>query len=292
MERRNDPLLDELRAADPARELDFDRAVRTPRAQRAFLSIVSRDGPWHRRRLSRRGFVTMVAAATVALSAVGAVASGLFSPDPQDVQGILDASAEHTDVHLPGWRPVLNSETVWCLYDNGHSVSTTASGFPLDETLTVDRLISECRTNDVARMVGVPDELTICDGVQANAVIDQQLAGGRIVSGDADSRPAFPVVLGWDADCATAEVSGLRQLQLRDFTGIEAINRWREVEVRLDSFGIDRCLRRTEAIQVATEAAEALGDGWFVFEPEHDQDDLCRRVDLDPMLGAVVIWPA
>lgn len=290
---RADPIIDRIRAADPAGDIDLEAASRTPRAQRTLDDIVTDGGQRSGGRLSRRGFVAVVAAATLALSTVGAVAGGLFDPDPQDVQGILDGAEGAADAHGPGWRPTLDSEAVLCAYDSGDGASSTfASEFPLDEPLTVDRIVAECRTgSDAARVSGAPDDLTLCEGVQTRAAIQEQLASGEIVSGDVASRPSFPVVLGWDADCSTAAFTGSHDLELRDFTGVEDVNRAREVEVRLESLALDRCQSRDEAVQLAGEVVTALDRGWFVFDPlGHDSDEPCHRVDLDPMLGAIVIW--
>lgn len=292
----NDPIIEKIRAADPARGVDLQEASRTPSARRMLDDIIDGDETRGRSgaRLSRRGFVTMVAAATIVLSAVGAVATGLFSPDPQDVEGILDSAADAVDVHLPGWRPALNSEAVWCVYEDGHSASTYASEFPLDQPLTVERLVVECETgNDAARMFGAPESLTVCGAVRTDPSIREQLESGAILSGDINDRPTFPVVLGWDADCTTTSIDSQLPLELRDFTGVDAINRSREVEVRLEALALEECLSHDEAVQLADETAAELNDGWFVFEPSsRDANASCFRVDLDPTLGAVVIWGA
>ena len=106
-----DDLYTEVRQADPAAGLDRDPDGAAPATcypgSEPPATLPSAPPP--------EAHVVVLAAAAMAIS-TGAVASGLFEPDPQDLDTIVTEASEHADVHLPGWRPSLRAETVWGFY--------------------------------------------------------------------------------------------------------------------------------------------------------------------------------
>lgn len=294
----NDPIIEQIRAADPARNVDLREAPYSLRARRMLDDIIDGDEPRGRPsgRLSRRGLVTMVAAATIALSSVGAVAAGMFSPDPRDIEGILDSAADAADAHLPGWRPTLNSETVLCVYADGRTASTLASEFPLDEPLTEDDLKQECATgNDVVRsgLVDEPSEMTLCEANVSTEALEARIAevGYDLVAGRIEGAGyPLPVVLGWDDDCSSFAMEGRPHLELRSLNSLEAVNKAREVEVGLKAAELETCLTESEAIRIATEARRALPGEWPLLQARSDVVRPCRTIQFDVEWGFMVMF--
>lgn len=255
-----------LRQIDPAADLDRDSGG--PAAARLLARARGAEGatPTPRRR-RRRTVVALAAALTIGSSA--AVASGIFQPDPADIDTILDAAADAADVHLPGWRPSLRAETVECHYSAGQSISTPVSDFPLDEALTREHITAECTSgNDMAgTMASPPDQVRLCAATITPEAYRQRLAerGEPLLDGDvAQAAPVFTVALGWATTCGEANIESPAPLTLRPLTDadLDRINRTREVEVSLRAAARDQCLSRDEALAMADQARDHLDGEW------------------------------
>lgn len=234
--------------------------------------------------------LSVVAAALLLTATVAA--TGIFEPDPESVQAVKTEGEQHADVHLEGWRPVLNAESVRCIFPDGRAIDTFASDFPLDQPLTVDRLIEECTTgNDLARTSSVPPttNTSLCEAVLTDAALQPRLQGARADVGNQSDRPGMPVVFIGDVDCHDATGAGTEDLQLRPFGGVDALNRAREAEIELEATALDRCLSHQQAINLAQQTADWLDQGWYVVDYGNSFSD-CLRVDLTPEVGAVTIW--
>lgn len=291
----DDPILRRLRAADPARHLDRRAAAETPAARWALERIL--ETPRHpepTRPYSRRGLVAVLATA-VLLTAGVAAAAGIFSPDPADVETILDEYEGAADVHLPGWRPGLRTESVWCMYGPSEGAATQASEYPLDQALTPELLIAECATgNDVARNQEVnPQVFTVCTGTMSDASYRERLAstGETVLAGDLDGpRPGFPVVLAWAADCASTRLETSWEVELASLDSLDHVNLAREVEVGLKAIALDRCLTREEADELARAARQRLGEEWLLVEVPFEVTPNCHVVQLDLEWAMVAVW--
>ncbi len=248
------------------------------------------------RRRPRLGRVAALAAAFLVLTAGGAIAAGVFSPDPKDVATIVDNSEQEAAFHSEGWRPVLASEGVWCMYDPATGSATYVSEYPLGDPLTMDVLLAECATgNDVARnQDGVPTEFTLCE-----ATITEQGYRDRmdqdehfvVLAGDPmGEHPGFPVVLAWDAECDTTTLETSTPVDLVAMQSLDGINRAREVEIGLKASGIESCLSNAEAIAMAQQTRDQLGDSWLVVDFGFDEMAECHSVDIDLEWGTIGVW--
>lgn len=301
-----DRLYQRLRAADPAAYIDRDpdssaaRRMRH-RAQRSSLE------PSSRRRSSPRRLMLAVALGAMMLTSAVAVASVIFQPEPEDVASIL-AEAEEAGryaVHTEGWRPTLRTEEVWCAYEDGTVGSTRSTEFELDEEMIERDLIDACADGpDEARHRHLDTEIdyTLCEGTGDPQDLRQLLAdeafAGPILQGDiTQNRPGFPVLLGWDADCAETTIDTTNPpVMLRDLPSLVAANRAREVEIGLTAAALQDCLTLKQAEAMARQADAELQGDWVIMEMPHRQgggdDGHCRRVWLDPHRGVMTIGPA
>lgn len=287
-----DELIHHLQQADPAAGADRDPHGPTGRRLRLRARQIADGTPAGRRRPRRR--ITLVAvAALFGLSTAAAAAMGVFDPDPADVSAILEEAAPAYEVHLEGWRPSLSSEGVWCFYENGTGANTIASEFSLDQPLTREGLIQECTTgNDTARnLASPPTETTLCGGTLPNAAVQERLdaSGVRIVSGSLEGpRALFPVVLGWPADCEAVDLDRGPPIVLHELDGLTAINRAREVEVRLKAAAARDCLSRAQVDELVAHATEQLGPAWLVTD-ESDPGAGCFEVWVEPEVSRLAI---
>lgn len=289
-----DELIEHLRQSDPAAGVDRDPQGPTGRLLMLRARQIADGTPPEARARPRRRITLIAVAALLGLSAAAAGAMGVFSPDPADVSAILDDAAPRYEVHLDGWRPELSSETVWCFYADGSSANTIASEFALDEPLTREGLIQECTSgNDAARMLASPPtETTLCGATLPDAAVRERLEAtdARIVSGSLeDPRAPFPVVLGWKADCETVVLdSSYPSITLHELDSLTAINRAREVEVRLKAAATRGCLSRDQINELVAHATEQLGSAWLVTD-ESRPGTGCFEVWLEPEISRVAI---
>jgi len=240
-----DPIDAAVRRAAPVRDEQVDQAWHASVAKRALFEKVtgqpsrrpSRPG---RSRMPRR--LTVLLAASLALAAIGggAVASGVFDPDPKDVAVVQEQGKAAADVHLPGWRPELNAETIDCVFGPGESdvVRTPVSEGPLDQALRADDMIKECSTyTDASRFDAGKAEL--CTGP----------SGG-------DGRSPMPVVLLRGGPCGKAGYKPADAAEL-----LAGVNHRREVEIGLlAAVPPGTCVGRDEAERRARERVAATGE--------------------------------
>lgn len=246
----------------------------------------------HRR--PRIGRIAALAATFVVLSAGVAIAAGIFNPDPVDVATIEDDGAKVADVHLDGWRPELKTESVWCMVDSSAGADTMASEFPLGEPLTMEILLAECGSgNDVARNLDTPlADFTVCEATFTHQSYQERISVDDrfdIVEGDlAGDRPGFPVVLAWDADCATTLLDTSWDVDLAALESLDDINQAREAEVGVRATALNSCLSLDEARDMAATTRAELGQTWLLleFEPEVASD--CYTVDIDLQWGTIM----
>lgn len=149
--------------------------------ERLMQQVQSEAQPATRGR-GRRAVAGLAAAAVLATG--GIAAAGAFGgPDAEQAAQVIENSEDAAVVHLEGWRPALRAESVACI-DSGRSAltdpresgNTSASEFPLEEMLTVERLVEECTAGtDWARVNGGfdPEQATTCvrDGNYPLAVV-------------------------------------------------------------------------------------------------------------------------
>lgn len=276
----------EVRLADPAAGLDRDPDAA---AARRLLSRIRATGEPARPRRRRKRTVAVLAAAAMAIS-TGAVASGLFEPDPQDLDTIITDASEHADVHLPGWRPSLRAETVWCFYDRSTYANTPVSEFPLDEALTKDRIATECTSgNDMVRsgQAEVAEDVTFCTAAIRDEAYQRRVEERRepALAGDLSEATALvPIVLGWQADCDQVEldVDPAMSLSSLNQADIDRINRVREAEVTLRATAMQQCISYDEAIQTAAQVRQSLDGEWPLIEgPGGDGSAECHQLWID-----------
>lgn len=274
----------QLREADPAAGLDRD--PHGPTANH--LMERARTGTTRISAPSRRTRTVVALAAALMVVSTGAVATGVFQPDPADVATIMDDAQEAADVHLPGWRPVLNAEDVWCHYPGGQSIRTPASEFPLDEPLTLDHITAECATNDLARILDTPPATsTVCAATIADGAYDERFAARDepVLDGDiSQARPIFPVVLGWDATCEQIDLDFNPPVALSTFTDadLDAINHAREIEISLRALALQRCVSREEAVELGRQAREHLAGEWpLIALPARPFGPDCHQIRID-----------
>ena len=260
-----DELYRRLRDADPATGLEAD--ADSPRARR--LMDQARLGFQPSPTRSRRSAMVAALVAVFMVVSTAALATGMFQPDPSDVATILDDAEQAAEVHLPGWRPVLTAESVWCHYQEGQSINTFASEFPLDQRLTRDELTAECLTgNDLARtLTDPPAAATLCAAtIPSTAYAERlELRGERLLAGDlSKATPIVPVVLGWETSCEQAHVDTTPEMSLTTLTDghLDEINEVREVEISLRAIAMERCLDRQQAVELGRQVADRLAGEW------------------------------
>lgn len=288
-----DRIDERLLATDPAEGLDGDPAG--PRGRRLRDEARRRGSamPKTGRGTPRERLIVVIAATVTVLSSVTAIATGMFEPDPADVSTILHNAAGQAQVHLDGWRPELRAEAVWCVYGDGSTISTYASEFALDQPLTEELLTSECTSgNDLVRnLARPPADVTVCGAIVPRQDVQRGLGerGERITSGQlSDDRHRFPVVLGWDADCATAQLGTTPSVDLAALTSFDAINQAREVEISLRAAAVQHCLNDTQAHEMAEQARSHLANDWVVATGNAIRPR-CYQVQLDAERGLLLV---
>lgn len=293
----DDHLIRRLRAEDPAADIDPNPHSSTGRR---LLDQARRRGEKATampRRPARRRVVITAIAGLVALSGAGALASGVFDPEPEEVTAVLDDAQPRESAHLEDWRPELTSETVWCIYEDGGGTRTVASEFPLERPLTAENLIEECTSdNDQVRSgeSAPPTSTTLCGGVLPDDEITRRLefTDDQILVGSiSDARYHFPVVVGWDTDCRDVDLSGAPAADLQTLDSLDAMNRARELEVGLKAAAIEQCLSREQVVEMAEQVREELHDDWLIIDHMIDDAD-CYQADLQPEEGWITIGRA
>jgi hypothetical protein len=260
---RVDPVDQAVGRASPVRDEQVAEAWHaSPAKQALFEEITGVPVRRSRRsRLPRRVAVLLAASLAVAAMGGAAVASGIFDPDPADLAVVHEQGKAAADVHLPGWRPELNAETVDCVFGPGEGdvVRTPAANGPLDKALEAKDLITECSAyTDAGRFDASKAEL--CTGP----------SGG-------DGRSPMPVVLLRGGPC---EQAGYRTADTAEL--LADVNHRREVEIGLLAVvPPDTCVGREEAERRATARVAATGEPLDV--PVIEDEGRCWEVDT-------VIW--
>ncbi len=248
------------------------------------------------RQRPRMGRVAALAAALLVLTAGGAIAAGVFSPDPEDVATIVDDGQQQAPAHLERWRPSLRSEGVWCMYDLTTGAATYVSEYPLGDPLTMDVLLAECATgNDVVRnQDGIPTEFTLCEATVTEQGYSDRIDQDEyfvILEGDpAAEHPGFPVVLAWDTECEATTLETSSPVNLVTMQSLDDINRARQVEIGLKASGIEACLTKAEAVTMAQQTRSQLGDSWLVMDFTFSRPAECHTVDIDLEWGTIGVW--
>ncbi len=242
---------------------------------------------------SKIGRIAALAAAFLVVSAGAAVAAGVFSPDPEDVATIEEEGEQRALAHVEGWRPELQTESVWCMYDLQSGAQTPVSKFPLGEPLTTEVLLAECATgNDVARNEArVPTDFTPCQATFTDQAFSDRLAQDErfeILVGDPSAeRPGFPVVLAWDAECAETTLETSSAVKLTSLQSLDDVNQARDIEIGLKAAAIRACLTKDEANAIAQTARADLGRAWLVIDMGLDAPGGCYDFQLDPQWGTI-----
>lgn len=311
---RHDRIEHRLRATDPAADLQADPDDATARHLR---SRALRSGRAARRNAPRARLVAAGAAALLAASSVGAVAAGVFDPDPGEIDSILAEAEEigRYEVKTDDWRPTLRSERVICAHEDGTLGSTSVAHpavFPIDEGIDEADLIAACVEEDHGadgmRHLEWSHDFTVCEGAvpagEVRATYQQMAAeqpdGAKLVERIGGDRPAFPVVLGWDAECDQTRIPtspGSTELDAWTATSTLNLNRTREIEIGLTAAAIDGCLDTQDAASLAMEARAELPGDWAILsvlgpDASRDEGPLCSQVRIDSQgRGILTIEP-
>ena len=204
-----------------------------------------------------------VAGAIVATALLGGSALAtitMSSPDSKQSAQVEDDFSSVATLHLDGWRPELDAESVWCLFPETEGpLDTYAAEFPLDEPLTPARLARECTVgNDWAQKLtqdGVGpfavSTATICvteEGTYPKAVVG---VGGI----DCASTPIRKLVP--DVDAPVYGYTDARTMTTED---LEQLNFMRAVEVAVLAVPADdRCPSSEQATEWARARLEEYG---------------------------------
>jgi hypothetical protein len=292
--RHQDPV-DLIRDRNPVRDAhQLPDGPNSASAEALYEEIVGTGDqePTTMRRLRLRR-VAALAAAFLVVSAGVAVATGVFSPDPADVETLVEDGRQGAEVHLPGWRPALKTEAVWCMYDLETGADTTVGEFPVGEEMTIDHLLAECGSgNDVGRSQEVtPTDFTLCEATFTDEEYAENfpLMGLTILEGDLDQAgPGFPVVLAWQADCETTILETSFAVNLTPMESLDGINRRRELEIGLKAASLQTCLTETEAKDMAEAARTELGTSWLLVDTNEPAPPTeCHEVFLFPHWGFI-----
>ena len=259
---KNDALMTRARRVDPMPTNPFKGFADSPEAQEILNEILQTpaDVQSARRSPRRRSIAGLVAAAV--LASAGAVAAGvaMSRPDPQQSAQVERDFSSQAEVHLTGWRPELDAESVWCLFPETEGpLDTYAAEFPLDEPLTPARLARECTEgNDWAQKLtqdGVGpfavSTATICvteEGTYPKTVIG---VGGI----DCASTPIRELVP--DVDAPVYKYTDARTMTTED---LEQLNFMRAVEVAVLAVPADdQCPSSEQATEWARARLEEYG---------------------------------
>lgn len=249
---KNDALMTRARRVDPHPTNPFEGFARSPAAQEMLDEVLRAPADVRQRRPRRRSLVGLVAAAV--LASAGAVAAGvaMTRPDAQQAAEVERDFSAQASLHLSGWRPELDAESVWCLFpETERPLDTHAAEFPLDESLTPARLARECAEgNDWARKLtqdGIGpfavSAATLCvteEGAYPKAVVG---VGGI----DCAGTPVRELVPGVDAP--VYEYVDARAMTAED---LERLNFMRAVEVAVLAVPArDRCPSSEQAAEWA-----------------------------------------
>ncbi len=234
------------------------------------------------------GRTAALVAALLVVSAGAAVAAGVFSPDPADV-----ATIEKKAEEVVSWQSSLQTGAVWCMYDVRTGADTSVVEFPVGEPLTVEALLAECATgNDVVRNLDeVPAQFTMCEGTFTDQEYANRITSDdrfNIIAGDLSAdRPGFPVVLAWEADCASTTLETSVAVDLAPMRSLDQINKAREIEIGLKASAINTCLTRSGADTMARNARADLGESWLLVDYNLNGPVSCYAVDIEPEWGLI-----
>lgn len=221
-----------------------------------------------------------------------------FVVDTSDLAWFDEMTAfQATGRDLPlEWRQSLRTEQVWCLHTGGPGSDTRASSFPIEADLTVSDLEYTCGVdNDSVRgLESPPATMTVCRGVHEDAFYDEWKASGEVSFADREkgwNAPGFMVVLGWEADCATAQLNTSPDVPvLSADLDLDKINQARRMEISITGASYSNCFTYDQAVAVADEARRRLGQGWIRAELSLPVDPgLCYQPLFEPPFGAILV---
>lgn len=173
--------------------------------------------PLRRRPTSPRRLASLLAAMLLFTTLAGtAIARGVFTPDPQDVDALLENDEVRTrhGFVLPGSREGLDAESVVCVWADGQSdvpdgandvLITNASDGRLDAPITVDDLTSECATGTDSATLD-PGTATLCASEEGDVTIPAVLFAGQDCAA-AGYQPA-------DVPALLADINHRRQVEI------------------------------------------------------------------------------
>lgn len=154
---KNTEVTAHARTINPVPSDAFEELAESPKGKELLETIVA-TSPSHRapRRRSRRAVSGLLAAAVLVSAGTVAATVSLTRPDPEQAAQVEREYSEQATVHLDGWRPELDAETVLCVFPEPlESLETQASEFSLKHRMTSKDLAWECTEgNDVARIDG------------------------------------------------------------------------------------------------------------------------------------------
>lgn len=281
---KNDTLMTRARRVDPKSTNPFKGFADSPEAQEILDHILQAPAEVRSTRGARRGSMAGLVAAAV-LASAGAVAAGvaMSRPDPQQSAQVKRDFSSQAQLHLQGWRPELDAERVWCLFPQTEGpLNTFASQFPLDGTLTSERLALGCtEANDWAQKLtqdGVGpfsvSTATMCV-IEGGSYPEAVVGVGGI---DCTSTPIHELVPGVDAP--VYKYTDARPMTTED---LEQLNFMRAVEVAVLAVPADDSCPSSEK---AAEWAQARLQEFAI------NDLQVRKVDEGPgCYRGRISWP-
>lgn len=196
---------------------------------------------------------------------------GPVTIDPDWLTVDPDDLAAFNEIPLPGngERAPLNSETIWCFYEDAPPIEARVTGIAVDEPVTADALTATCATapDSETELELSSNSMTVCRGVLDDAAYQTWASSDEstIVSGDiASSKPGFPVILGWQSDCISESLETTpNAVTLTPDLSIGAINHARQLELAVVGAAIRNCLSHDQSEALTAAVVTELGQDWM-----------------------------
>lgn len=226
------------------------------------------------------------------------------TPDPGDWSVLV---AHQPDDQMP-W---LRSNEVSCLYADGDGPTAAAPEGArsnrtwADTAATKDDLVAACLDSDSVRseLNHVPGPFRLCQGTPSHAARQEMLddpGSGTVLTPDASLPPVtFPVIVTWDADCASIGSGGNGHVEVAPAPDEEALlaqfNERRRVETALRARAATECLAPVDALALARASVERFGQDWRILsliDPTGVRSAPCVDVTMEPLWGTITLWPS